>query len=42
MSKTAAIALNPSNTLFGRLLAAIDRLLMKCAAIAVDVPRFGL
>ena len=45
MSKTAAIALNPSNTLFGRLLAAIDRLLMKSAAIAVrngDVPRFGL
>ena len=45
MSKTAAIALNPSSTLFGRLLAAIDRLLIKSAAIAVrngDVARFGL
>jgi hypothetical protein len=45
MSKTAAIALSPSNTLFGRLLASIDRLLMKSAEIAVrngDVARFGL
>ena len=45
MSKTAAIALAPSNTLFGRLLAAIDRLLMKHAEIANrngDLPRVGL
>jgi hypothetical protein len=45
MSKTAAITLAPSNTLFGRLLAAIDRLLMKSAEIANrngDLPRFGL
>jgi hypothetical protein len=45
MSKTASIALNPSSTLFGRLLASIDRLLMKRAEIAVrngDLPRFGL
>jgi hypothetical protein len=45
MSKTAAIALNPSSTLLARLLAAIDRLLMKSAEIAVrngDVPHFGL
>jgi hypothetical protein len=45
MSKTASIALNPSSTLFGRLLASIDRLLMTSAAIAVrngDQPRFGL
>ncbi len=45
MSKTAVIALAPSNTLFGRLLAAIDRLLMKSAEIANrngDLPRFGL
>ena len=45
MSKTAAIALAPSKTLFGRLLAAIDRLLMKSAEIANrngDLPHFGL
>src|SRR5258708_15955097 len=45
MSKTAVIALAPSNTLFGRLLAAIDRLLLKSAEIANrngDLPRFGL
>jgi hypothetical protein len=45
MSKTATIALAPSNTLFGRLLATIDRLLMKSAEIANrngDLPRFGL
>jgi hypothetical protein len=45
MSKTATIALSPSNTLFGRLLAAIDRLLMAHAEIAIrngDLPRFGL
>jgi len=45
MSKTAAIALSPANALFGRLLAAIDRLLMASAQISVrngDLPRFGL
>ena len=45
MSKTAAVALAPSRTLFGRLLAAFDRLLMASAQIAVrngDLPRFGL
>jgi hypothetical protein len=45
MSKTATIALAPSNTLFGRVLATIDRLLMKSAEIANrngDLPRFGL
>ena len=45
MSKTAAVALPPSVTLFGRLLASIDRLLMINAQIAVrngDVPHFGL
>ncbi|MGY4478166.1 hypothetical protein [Bradyrhizobium sp. USDA 3364] len=45
MSKTAAITLAPSSTLFGRLLATIDRLLMKSAEISNrngDLPRFGL
>jgi hypothetical protein len=45
MSKTAAVALSPSTSLLGRLLASIDRLLMKSAEIAVrngDLPRFGL
>jgi len=45
MSKTAVIALAPSATFFGRLLAAIDRLLMKSAEISNrngDLPRFGL
>jgi hypothetical protein len=45
MSKTASIALSPSSSLFGRLLASIDRLLMLNADIAVrngDLPRFGL
>jgi hypothetical protein len=45
MSKTAVVALPPSVTLFGRLLASIDRLLMINAQIAVrngDVPHFGL
>ena len=45
MSKTASIALSPTNSLFGRLLASIDRLLMKSAEIAVrngDLPRVGL
>jgi hypothetical protein len=45
MSKTAAIRLVPSCTLFGRLLATIDRLLMQSAKIAIrngDLPHFGL
>jgi hypothetical protein len=45
MSKIAAIGLLPSPTLFGRLLAIIDRLLMRSAQIAIrngDVPRLGL
>ena len=45
MSKTAAISLLPSGTLFGRLMATIDRLLMRSAQIATrngDLPHFGL
>ncbi|WP_426434828.1 hypothetical protein [Bradyrhizobium genosp. P] len=46
MSKTTALAIAPSaTTLFGRLLAAIDRLLMKSAEISNrngDLPRVGL
>jgi hypothetical protein len=45
MSKTAAIALTPSNTLFGRFLARIDQILMASANAAVrngDLPYFGL
>ena len=45
MSKTAAIALSPAQSLFSRLLAAIDRALMASARIAIrngDLPRFGL
>jgi hypothetical protein len=45
MSKTASIGFVPSTTLFGRLLATVDRLLMKSAQIAIrngDLPHFGL
>jgi len=45
MSKTASIALAPSSSLFARLVASIDRLLMASARIAIrngDLPRFGL
>jgi len=45
MSKTASIGLLPSNTVFGRLMAAIDRLLIASSQISIrngDVPRFGL
>ena len=45
MSKTASIALAPSSSLFGRLMATIDRLLMASARIAIrngDLPHFGL
>jgi hypothetical protein len=45
MSKTASIGFAPSSTLFGRLMASIDRLLMASARIAArngDLPYFGL
>ncbi len=45
MSKTASIGFAPSSTLFGRLMASIDRLLMASGRIAVrngDLPYFGL
>ena len=45
MSKTTALALAPSASFFSRLLASIDRLLMKSAEISNrngDLPRFGL
>jgi hypothetical protein len=45
MPKTASTDLSPSVTLFGRLLAAIDRVLMVNARITIrngDLPRLGL
>ena len=45
MSKTTTFGLVPSSTLFGRLMATIDRLLMASARIAIrngDLPYFGL
>lgn len=45
MSKTASLGFAPSPTLFGRLLSAIDGLLMANARIAIrngDLPYFGL
>jgi hypothetical protein len=45
MSKSAAVVLSPSTTLFGRFLASFDRLLMAYAEMNIrngDVPRFGL
>ena len=45
MSKTASIGFAPSSTLFGRLMASFDRLLMASARIAArngDLPYFGL
>lgn len=45
MSKTAPIALLPASSLFSRLMAFIDRLLIESSRIAVrngDLPRFGL
>jgi hypothetical protein len=45
MSKTASISLLPSSTLFGRVMASIDRLLTASSRIAIrngDLPRFGL
>ena len=45
MSKSASIGLLPSSTLFSRLMASIDRLLIASSRIAIhngDLPRFGL
>jgi hypothetical protein len=45
MSKTASFGFAPSASIFGRLMATIDRLLMASARIAVrngDLPYFGL
>jgi hypothetical protein len=45
MSKTIAIAIAPSSSLFARFVAAIDRLLVASARISIrngDLPRFGL
>jgi hypothetical protein len=45
MSKTASLGYAPSATLFGRLMATLDRLLMASARIAVrngEPPYFGL
>jgi uncharacterized protein YfaA (DUF2138 family) len=45
MSKTASLGLTTNSTLFGRLLASIDRALMASAKISIrngDLPRFGL
>jgi hypothetical protein len=45
MSNTASLGLTPSTTLFGRLMANIDRLLMASARAAIrtgELPYFGL
>ena len=45
MSKTASIGFAPSTTLFGRLMASIDRVLMTSARAALrngDLPYFGV
>jgi hypothetical protein len=45
MSNTASLRLTPSSSLFGRLMAKIDSLLMASARISArngDLPRFGL
>lgn len=45
MSKTATIALSPSNTFFGRLMATLDRWLMAYAEWNIrngDIPRCGV
>jgi hypothetical protein len=45
MSDTTSFRLSPATTLFGRLMATIDRLLMASAKIAIrngDLPRIGL
>lgn len=45
MSKTASLGVSANSSLFGRLLASLDRALMASAKIAIrngDLPRFGL
>ena len=45
MSNTASLGLTPAVTVFGRLMAQIDRLLMTSARISArngDLPYFGL
>jgi hypothetical protein len=45
MSKIASLGLSPSTTVFGRMMATVDRWLMAHARIAVrngDLPHFGL
>ena len=45
MSNTASVALAPTSTLFGRLLATLDRLLMAYAEMTIrngDVPRYNV
>ena len=42
MSKTASIGLAPSSTLFGRLMASIDRLLMASSRIASATATFPI
>jgi hypothetical protein len=45
MSDTTSIGFTPATSLFGRLMASIDRLLMTSARIAArngDLPYFGL
>jgi hypothetical protein len=45
MSDTTSFRLSPATTLFGRLMARVDHLLMASAAIAIrngDLPYFGL
>jgi hypothetical protein len=45
MSDIASLRASPSNGVFGRLMAIIDRLLMASARIAIrngDLPHFGL
>jgi hypothetical protein len=45
MSKTASVTLAPTSTLFGRLFATLDRLLLAYAEMTIrngDVPRCGV
>jgi hypothetical protein len=45
MSNTASVALAPASTLFGRLLATLDRLLMAYAEATIrngDIPRYDV
>jgi len=45
MSKTVAIAIAPTSSLFARFVASVDRFLTASARLAIrngDLPRFGL